>query len=421
MSLIMITHDLRVAFAMCDRILVLYAGSVAEIGSSVDLDEDPLHPYTHGLLLSEPPADHRVSQLFAIPGSVPAPDEVSGCCTFATRCRWAQQVCRESPPPLLEVEPGRFSACARLPEIRAEMAALHKRATQPVHEAPPLSGAGFITVRDVQKIFRTGSREVAALAGVSIEVGEDESVGIVGESGSGKTTLSRILLGLETATSGQIVIDGIDASDWTKLSAKDRRRLRSAVQIIFQDPYSSLNPMRTVGGTLSEAITVHDPGAKNVSSQVADLLGSVGLPAAYAARKPVALSGGERQRVAIARALAVKPRVLVCDEPVSALDMSVQAQVLNLFNTLRADQNLGYLFITHDLSIVRQITERVYVMHRGRIVEQGPTNTTLDNPRDAYTIKLLESVPRSEENWLADRVDGGGLSAPGTAEPEPAV
>jgi peptide/nickel transport system ATP-binding protein len=425
MSLILITHDLRVAFAMCDRIHVLYAGSMAEVGTSAELEVEPLHPYTHGLLLSEPPADHRVRELFAIPGSVPTPDEVSDSCTFATRCRWAQPVCREGAPPLVEIEPGRFSACVRLPEIRAEMVALHVRAEAEVHEQPQPSESALITVRDARKIFRNGNREVAALDGVSIEVGENESVGLVGESGSGKTTLARILIGLETASEGAIVIDGIDASNWSKLTARDRRRLRGTLQIVFQDPYSSLNPMRTVGGTLSEAITTHDPAAKNVSDRVGELLHSVGLPTTYASRKPVALSGGERQRVAIARALAVKPRILICDEPVSALDMSVQAQVLNLFKALRAERGLGYLFITHDLSIVRQVTERVYVMHRGKIVEQGITDATLDNPTDSYTIKLLDSVPRSEDDWLAAKRDGDDPSAPAEdeleIEREPAV
>src|SRR5262249_45842511 len=159
-------------------------------------------------------------------------------------------------------------------------------------------------------------------------------------------------------------------------------------------PYSSLNPMRTVGGTLSEAITTHNPGAKGVSQQVKELLVSVGLPGAYAERKPVALSGGERQRVAIARALAVRPRVLICDEPVSARDVSVQAQILNLFAELRKEHGIGYLFIAHDLSIVRQITEYVYVMYHGRIVEHGNVDSVLDNPQDPYTQRLLESVPR---------------------------
>jgi peptide/nickel transport system ATP-binding protein len=408
MSLILITHDLRVAFVMCNRIHVLYAGSMAEVGAASDLEEEPLHPYTNGLLLSEPPADHRVRELVAIPGSVPAADDVANCCTFAARCRWANDRCREGSPPLVEVAPERLSACVRLPEIRAEMVGMRIRAEAEARESPgEVPDDTLITVRDLHKVFRNGRRSVAALDGVSLAIGPNESVGLVGESGSGKTTLARVLIGLETATTGEVVIDGIDASDWSKLSATERRHLRGTVQIVFQDPYSSLNPMRTIGGTLREAITTHQPGAKNVAAQVDDLLRSVGLPPAFAGRKPVALSGGERQRVAIARALAVKPRILICDEPVSSLDMSVQAQVLNLFKTLRAEQGIGYLFITHDLSIVRQIAERVYVMHRGRIVESGPTDETLDRPRDPYTIKLIESVPRSEPDWLTamDRGD----------------
>jgi peptide/nickel transport system ATP-binding protein len=244
---------------------------------------------------------------------------------------------------------------------------------------------------------------VTALAGVSIEVGAGESVGLVGESGSGKTTLARMLAGLEHPTSGEITIDGIAASDWSRLGGKDRRRLRGTVQIVFQDPYSSLNPMHTVGAALAEAVHIHDPAAKDVPAQVGDLLASVGLPPAYAQRRPAALSGGERQRVAIARALAVRPRVLICDEPVSALDVSVQAQILNLLAAIRAERGIGYLFITHDLSIVRQITDYVYVMHRGRIAEAGPTEQVLTRPSAAYAIKLLESVPRADADWLAGR------------------
>jgi peptide/nickel transport system ATP-binding protein len=208
---------------------------------------------------------------------------------------------------------------------------------------------------------------------------------------------------LEHATSGDITVDGVPAANWAKLTGKDRRKLRSTVQIVFQDPYSSLNPMHLVGWTLAEAVTTHDSKAKNVQAQVAELLTSVGLPASYAQRRPVALSGGERQRVAIARALAARPRILICDEPVSALDVSVQAQILNLLAALRADRGIGYLFITHDLSIVRQITDYVYVMHRGHIVESGFTEQVLTDPRDPYTIKLLESVPRTETGWLAVR------------------
>jgi peptide/nickel transport system ATP-binding protein len=403
MSMILVTHDLRVAFAMCDRIYVLYAGSLVEVGPGCELEGEPLHPYTHGLLLSEPPADYRVNELVSIPGSVPAPDDVADQCTFAPRCRWAQPICREGPPPIVEVAPGRLSACVRISEIRADMVALRQRAEQdgtpPSRERP---AGSLIEVRDAHKIFHNGNRSVAALEGVSIRVGENESVGLVGESGSGKTTLARVLVGLERPTSGAFIIDGIDASDWTKLSRKDRRKLRGTVQIVFQDPYSSLNPMRSVGSTLSEAITTHDRSAKNLDDRVKDLLLSVGLAPGHAQRKPVALSGGERQRVAIARALAVKPRILICDEPVSSLDMSVQAQILNLFATLRRDRGIGYFFITHDLSIVRQIAEHLYVMYRGHIVESGPVEDVLGAPKDPYTIKLLDSVPRSDTHWLAD-------------------
>jgi peptide/nickel transport system ATP-binding protein len=170
--------------------------------------------------------------------------------------------------------------------------------------------------------------------------------------------------------------------------------------MVFQDPYSSLNPMRSVGWTLAEAINVHDPNARKVEVQVSELLQTVGLPEAYAKRRPVALSGGERQRVAIARALAVRPRILVCDEPVSALDVSVQAQILNLFAKLRVERGLGYLFITHDLSIVRQVTEHLYVMHRGRVVESGPVDAVLTRPQEPYTIELLRAVPRADTDWL---------------------
>jgi peptide/nickel transport system ATP-binding protein len=403
MSLILITHDLRVAFAVCDRVYVLYAGSLIEVGSSAELDAEPLHPYTLGLLLSEPSAERRTGELVAIPGSVPAPDDVAGSCAFAPRCRWVAPPCTEESPRLAEISPGRLSACIRLPEIRAEMATMRRRGEQEDRSGTSPQGAStaLIQVQDARKVFRNGGRTVTALDGVSIEVGEHESVGIVGESGSGKTTLARILVGLEQATSGQIAIDGIPATKWTSLSAKDRRKLRSTIQIVFQDPYSSLNPMRSIGSILREAIALGEPTMKDRNAEVGNLLRSVGLPADYAGRKPVALSGGERQRVAIARVLAAQPRILVCDEPVSALDMSVQAQILNLLINLRSERGLGYLFITHDLSIVRQVTERLYVMHEGKIVESGPTEDVLSSPRDPYTATLLKSVPRPEPEWLA--------------------
>ena len=402
MSLVLITHDLRVAFAMCDRIYVLYGGSLVEVAPASELERSPQHPYTQGLLLSEPSVEYRVAELPSIPGSVPKAKDVTSCCSFAPRCQWAQPACVDGAPPLLPIGPTRLSACIRLPEIAADMALERTQASMPapLQGTPVPSGRPLIEVRDLCKVFTSNQRSVAALDRVSLEVGDGESVAIVGESGSGKTTLARTLVGLERPTSGDIVIDGVPASDWSTLSARDRRKLRSTVQMVFQDPYASLNPMRSVGSALSEAIRSNDPEAKDLPARVAALFETVGLHADYAARKPAALSGGERQRVAIARALAVNPRFLICDEPVSALDVSVRAQIINLFASLRQERGVGFVFITHDLSMLRQVTERVCIMYRGRVVESGPVDQILDAPSDPYTIRLLESIPRSESAWF---------------------
>jgi peptide/nickel transport system ATP-binding protein len=391
MGVILITHDLRVAFENCDRIYVLYAGALVEAGPSVDVEAQPLHPYTLGLLLSEPPLDHKVPELPSIPGAVPRHEQVADRCVFSTRCPWVESNCTAAPPPLLEVAPGRASACVRLPEVRDEITA--RRAIR-VDEAPlrtrSTSAAPLIAARGVAKTF--GS--VVALDGVSMELGERESVGIVGESGSGKTTLARCLLGLERPDSGTIEIAGIRAENFAALDTATRRRLRQAIQIVFQDPYSSLNPVRTIGAALAEALAVAGRPANGVGA----LLSQVGLPAEYQARKPAALSGGERQRVAIARALAVEPKVIVCDEPVSALDVSVQAQILNLLSRLREQLGLSYVFITHDLAVARQATDRVYVLYRGELVESGPVDDVLDRPAHAYTRRLVDSVPGAAEH-----------------------
>jgi peptide/nickel transport system ATP-binding protein len=407
MGLILITHDLRVAVAMCDRIYVLYAGSVLEVARASSLEGEPLHPYTLGLFTSEPPIDRRLDRFATIEGTVPEPGEVAGCCTFAPRCRWASDICRAGRPPLVTVNDGRRSACARLPDIRVEMSATRARAERAAPTGDGQGGTALVVVRDLRKEFKTGARgvrrsqTVVALDGVSIVVGENENVGLVGESGSGKTTLGRCIVGLETPTSGEIMIDGVPAANYQKLRDRDRLRLRRTAQIIFQDPYSTLNPARTVGATLSEALAVGFPDdGRRQPRRTGELLERVGLPAEYASRKPSALSGGERQRIAIARALAVNPRLIVCDEPVSALDVSVQAQILELFRSIGEDLGVSYLFITHDLAVVRQIVDRVYVLCKGEVVEEGPVDEVLDAPRHPYTVKLVDSIPRSDSEWL---------------------
>ena len=404
MGLILITHDLRVAFSICDRIEVLYAGSVLERSPAAVMSEVPHHPYTLGLLLSEPPGDRRVARLDAIPGSVPEPDDVHDRCAFADRCAWKQEICVSGPPALIPSGPGRESACVRLPSIIQEMADARVSGLLAVPTPDrPVVATPLVSVRGVAKTFDSG-RVVHALTDVSIEIGANESVGVVGESGSGKTTLGRCLLGLERPSAGQIVIDGVDASDYNTLSRTDRKRVLRTAQMIFQDPYSTLNPVRTVGATLSEAIGAAEPGMDAESTRMRDRVGEllelVGLPRDYAARKPVALSGGERQRVGVARALAVKPKLVVCDEPVSALDVSVQAQILNLLNTIRADLGVSFLFITHDLAVVRQIADRIYVLRGGRVVETASTANILDRPEHPYTKSLIASIPRAEREWL---------------------
>jgi peptide/nickel transport system ATP-binding protein len=391
MSVVLITHDLRVAFTICDRVYVLYAGAVLEVGSSAELDSDPLHPYTLGLLQSEPPVDKRLQVLRVIKGNVPAPDEVVGKCRFSPRCRWVQQECLATEPSLAVID-GRQSACLRLsairPDLRRERALIEQRAVA-VAIRPE---EAIASISELTKVFpgRSG-RSVTAVDKVSLSVGRGESVGLVGESGSGKTTIARCLVGLERPTQGAIRIGAYTVFDESTPSIDPR--VRRIAQMIFQDPYSSLDPRQTVGAALSECLRLYGLRRSAMNERIAELLTQVGLPPDYARRLPATLSGGERQRVAIARALTSDPKLLVCDEPLSALDVSVQSQVLTLFRELRTRLGLSYLFITHDLAVVRQIVERVYVLYRGQVVEEGPVDQVLDAPRHDYTKRLIASIP----------------------------
>ena len=375
MSLILITHDLRLAFSTCDRVYVLYAGSLLEVGNARERGGDPLHPYTLGLLLSEPPADKRVPRLIAIRGSVAARRRRGGPLRLRRPLRLG-----DGRLPGGEAAARRsrrragFTACIRRArDRRRDARAARRRAGRAGRRKPPAAGDPAVAarVRSLVKTFvgRRG-RTVQALKGVSIEVAPGESVGLVGESGSGKTTLGRCLVGLETPTSGTIEIAGIDAADYRGITARDRDRHSAA-----PSRWSSRIPIRRsirairCAAASSEALrAIGRPRIESATRAFASCCATSGCRRTTPSGGPSSLSGGERQRVAIARSLAVGPKVLVCDEPVSALDVSVQAQILNLFKRLQEELGLSYLFITHDLAVVRQVVDRIYVLYRGEIV-----------------------------------------------------
>lgn len=392
MGLIFISHDLRVAFSVCDRVYVLYGGSIMETGPTAKLFAEPQHPYTHGLMLSEPTARGRQADLYSIEGSVPRPDHVKDRCSFADRCRWARPECTAAKPPLAKLADAVQTRCIRITAIRDEMH-LERHAVKAMTDpaAVPEAAPVIASVRDLQKVFDVGrGQTVAALRGVSFDIRKGESIGLVGESGSGKTTAARCLVGLESASGGTIQLF---PGGGTEAIGPSERRARGFVQIVFQDPYSSLNPRQSVGSALMEPLRLMGRDKTAARREAEELLDTVGLPAAYLSRRPDALSGGERQRVAIARALSVKPELLVCDEPVSALDVSVQAQVLKLFRNLRERFGVSLLFITHDMAVVRQVADSVHILYQGKVVESGPVGRVLDNPQDDYTIRLIASIP----------------------------
>jgi peptide/nickel transport system ATP-binding protein len=379
MALLLITHDLGVARERADRIAVMYAGRLMECGPGGRVFAAPRHPYTAGLRDSDPPIERRLARLSAVPGSVPRPWEVTAGCAFAPRCAFADDRCRNDEPPLQTDPDDATSSVACWHPLDAD------RAAPVIADAPVVSMATPPLLLTVSGLTRRFSPDAPpALDDVSITVGAGEAVGIVGESGSGKTTLARCLVSLERADSGTIT--------WTSELPPARR-----AQIVFQDPSSALNPAMTVGAALAEALRA----GGRPRNEVPALLDLVGLPAEYARRRPTALSGGEQQRIAIARALAPAPQLLICDEAVSSLDVSVQAQILNLLADLLDRLGLALLFITHDLAVVRQVATRLYVMRHGQVVESGDTEGLLADPQHTYTRALFASVP-------GRGVDGGG-------------
>jgi peptide/nickel transport system ATP-binding protein len=401
-SVVFITHDLRLAAQICDDILVLYAGRPVEYGPVRRVFGAPAHPYTRCLQLATPALSGPRRTLYALPERMPglgALKDIDGC-LFAPRCPLKVDDCAKAPPPFAAAGKDRIVACIcseATPGIVAPAAAVRETA---------LAGAPLLAVEGLSKIYATRRglftrTTLAAVSDVSFTLHENEFIGIVGESGSGKSTVARLLCGLERPTRGAVVIAGRDVNDD---SAAARAHQRAHVQMVFQDPQSALNPRRRIASIVTQALeaapSLPSPASGRGKGGVAErlaraeaLLMEIGLSPETAMRYPAQLSGGQRQRVNIARALCVAPRILIADEIVSGLDVSVQAQLLDLLIRLRRQRGFAMLFISHDLSVVRHLCDRVLVMHRGEIVESGPTDEIFTAPRHSYTRTLVAAVP----------------------------
>jgi peptide/nickel transport system ATP-binding protein len=402
-AMVVITHNLGIVARYADRVNVMYAARLAEQGTATTVFAKPLHPYTVGLLRSVPrldkPRSARLETIEGLPPSLLAPPPG---CRFAPRCPAKEPRCVEKLPELEEIERGHHSACIRAPELAQHgpraIGLVSAEATQAalpkvLPAKPLLEVQGLKTWFDVRRgVLAGGHATLRAVDDVSFQIRAGETLGLVGESGCGKTTVGRTLLRLERETAGRIVYDGIDV---TNASAEELKRYRRSIQVIFQDPYSSLNPRMTVGQIIAEPTLVHGlvPNRTAAEKRVRDLLAQVGLFDYMAERYPHELSGGQRQRVGIARALALEPKFIVCDEPVSALDVSIQAQIINLLEALQKNLGLTFLFIAHDLAVVRHISDRVVVMYLGRVMEIADRDRLYSEPLHPYTKALLNAVP----------------------------
>ena len=400
-AMVIITHNLGIVARYADRVNVMYAAEIVEQGSADDVFSRPRHPYTLGLLRSVPRLDRpRGPRLETIEGLPPNLLDPPTGCRFAARCPYAMPFCKEAPV-LAEMEAGHDVRCLRAEEIANGTAVAPTEVSASPPAPPDANAPVLLSVRSISKEFSvsgglsslTGGRAVVhAVTGVSFEIKAGETLGLVGESGCGKTTIGRMILRLEEPTSGEL---GFGGEDLVHATGADLKALRTRIQVIFQDPYSSLNPRMTIGQIIAEPLLVYrkQPTRKAARTRVEELLTQVGLYPYMADRYPHQLSGGQRQRVGIARALALEPEFIVCDEPVSALDVSIQGQIINLLEELQQRLGLTYLFIAHDLAVVRHISHKVVVMYLGRVMEMAERDALYSAPIHPYTQALLEAAP----------------------------
>ena len=416
MGVILITHDLGVVAGHTDRVAVMYAGRIVETAPTKTLFTEPKHRYTSSLMAALPErALAAGTKLFSIPGAPPSLTNLPVDCRFAARCLWATDECRAGYPDLSGDDTHTFSCFHPVQEGDESPAALQaKLDTQKngdeagAQQAPLVSSKVLLDVKEASReyesagsgFFKRDKGVVSAVDRVSITVKKGETYGLVGESGCGKSTMGRLIAGLERPSGGAIELDGRDLAT---LKGRDAVTIHRDVQMMFQDSYAAMDPRMRIDQILAEPMSIQKTGnARQIAERIMEIIEQVGLTEEILDRYPHEFSGGQLQRIGFARSLTLAPDLIVADEPVSALDVSVQAQVLNLMKDLQAELGLSYLFISHDLAVVQYMADRIGVMYLGRIVEEGPAKEVVENPKHPYTKALIDSIPVPDPEFSHD-------------------
>ena len=414
MGVILITHDLGVVAGHTDRVAVMYAGRIVETAPTKTLFTEPKHRYTSSLMAALPErALAAGTKLFSIPGAPPSLTNLPKGCRFAARCLWATDECRAGYPDLSGDENHTFSCFHPVQEGDESPAVLQAmmdsgKAEDAVDATGQISHEVLLDVKEASRVyessgsgfFKRDKGVVSAVDRVSITVNKGETYGLVGESGCGKSTVGRLIAGLERPSGGAIELDGRDLA---KLKGRDAVRIHRDVQMMFQDSYAAMDPRMRIDQILAEPMSIQKTGnARQIAERIMEILEQVGLTEEILDRYPHEFSGGQLQRIGFARSLTLAPDLIVADEPVSALDVSVQAQVLNLMKDLQQELGLSYLFISHDLAVVQYMADRIGVMYLGRIVEEGPAHEVVKNPKHPYTKALIDSIPVPDPEFKHD-------------------